>query len=47
MKVYRCIGGARVSNMPPLLQNFILMVFPFYRTLCLEVEKCGKIDFTL
>ena len=49
MKVYRCIGGARVSNMPPLLQNFILMVFPFYRTLlsCLEAEKSVRIDFIL
>ena len=40
---------ACASDTPPLLQDFILMVFPFYRTLlsCLEVEKCVKIDFTL
>ena len=39
----------RAYNMPPLSQKFILMGFPFYKTLlyCLEVEKCVRIDFTL
>ena len=40
---------ARASDKPPLPQDFILMDFPFYRTLlsCLEAEKCFKIDVTL
>ena len=38
---------ARASDKPPLPQDFILMDFPFYRTLlsCLEAENFLKINF--